>query len=160
MDKKVKPRSDEEVISWDEFFMGVAEKASERSKDPNTQVGACVANEKNHVMAVGYNGIPRKLKNDEFPWDREGESMLDVKYTFMCHAEQNAIDNRGSRELDNCTMYVTLFPCHMCAQRIIQNGITEVVYKDDKYSETESHQASLLMLKKAGVKVRQFRAKK
>ena len=66
-------RSD--YISWDEYFMGIAMLSACRSKDPNTQVGACIVNDRNRIMSVGYNGFPSGCDDDEFPWEREGSAM-------------------------------------------------------------------------------------
>ena len=136
-------------ISWDEYFMGVAILSSLRSKDPNTKVGACIVNEKNRIIGIGYNGLPYGCSDDIFPWERSGE-FLDTKYPYVVHAEPNAILN-STTSLDNATIYVTLFPCHECAKLIIQSGIKEIVYMSDKYDGTESDQASKMMLKSAGV---------
>lgn len=144
-----------DILTWDEEFMIFALAAARRSKDPNTQVGACIASPDNIPIAIGYNGFPRKVSNDDFPWDREGE-WLDTKYPYMCHAEQNAIDNRGANSLKGCRIYVTLFPCNNCAQRIIQNGLVEVVYLSDKYSDKDEFIAARKMLEAADVKMRQL----
>lgn len=136
-------------ISWDEYFMGVAMLSCMRSKDPNTKVGACIVNEKKRIVGIGYNGLPVGCSDDEFPWERKGE-FLETKYPFVVHAEPNAILN-STTSLDNATIYVTLFPCHECAKLIIQSGIKEIVYLDDKYDGTDSDLASKKMLKSAGV---------
>ena len=142
----------EDFLSWDEYFMGVAMLASYRSKDPNTQVGACIVNSKNRIMSVGYNGFPMGCSDDEFPWERQG-SAYDTKYFYVCHAELNAILNSRDSNLDGCRIYVALFPCNECAKAIIQSGIREVVYISDKYAETESTRASKRMFDAAGVKL-------
>ncbi|MCQ2486878.1 MAG: dCMP deaminase family protein [Clostridia bacterium] len=142
-------RSD--YISWDEYFMGVAILASMRSKDPNTQVGACIVSENNKILSVGYNGFPIGCDDDEFPWEREGET-LDTKYAFVCHAELNAILNARGADLTGSKIYVALFPCNECAKAIIQSGIKEVIYISDKYDGTENNVASKKMLTAAGVK--------
>ena len=145
-------RSD--YISWDEYFMGVALLAAERSKDPNTQVGACIVDANNVILATGYNGFPSGCSDDEFPWDREGEI---TKYPFVVHAELNAILNASGKDLRGSRIYVALFPCNECAKAIIQSGISEVVYLSDKYADTPATQASKLMLSKAGVKLTQMK---
>lgn len=144
-----------EHISWDDYFMGVALLAAERSKDPNTQVGACIVNEEERILSTGYNGFPYGCSDDDFPWAREGASN-DTKYPFVVHAELNAILNAGGRSLANSRIYVALFPCNECAKAIIQAGIKEVVYLSDKYANTPSTQASKRMLCAAGVKLRRF----
>lgn len=147
-------------ISWDEYFMGVAILASQRSKDPSTQVGACIVNDDNKIMSVGYNGFPRGCSDDEFPWDRSAECESETKYPYVCHAELNAILNAGGNSLKGCRIYVVLFPCNECAKAIIQSGIKEVIYISDKYKDTELVQASKRMLIAAGVKLTQFDSEK
>lgn len=144
-------------ISWDEYFMGMAILSSLRSKDPNTKVGACIADNEHKVVSIGYNGMPRHIDDDCLTWNK-GEG-LDSKYLYVCHAEFNAILNiRDGTALRGCTLYVTLFPCNECTKAIIQTGIKEVVYLDNKYKDTITTQASLKMLTLAGVKVRQYTA--
>lgn len=146
-------RSD--YISWDEYFMGVAKLSSMRSKDPNTQVGACIVSSDNKILSMGYNGFPIGCSDDEFPWNREG-APLDNKYFYTTHSELNAILNYRGGSLDGAKMYVTLFPCNECAKAIIQAGIKELVYDSDKYADTPSVSASKRMLKTAGVKYHQY----
>lgn len=139
-------------ITWDQYFMGIAIMSAQRSKDPGTQVGACIVDEDNRILSVGYNGMPAGCSDDDMPWAREGNS-LDTKYFFVCHAELNAILNyRGGGTLKGAKCYVTLFPCNECAKAIIQSGINEVIYLSDKYSDTESTIASKRMFDMAGVK--------
>jgi dCMP deaminase len=149
----MKKRTD--YLSWDEYFMGVALLSAKRSKDPNTQVGACIVNPKNKIVGVGYNGFPTGCSDDEFPWNREGD-FLDTKYPYICHAELNAVINKISADLYDCRLYVALFPCNECAKVIIQAGITEVIYLSDKYAETEAVKASRRMFQAAGVNCRQL----
>lgn len=146
----------EDYIEWDEYFMGIALLSGKRSKDPNTQVGACIVNEEKKIVGVGYNGLPIGCSDDEYPWEREGE-FLETKYPFVCHAELNAILN-STKSLKNCIIYVALFPCHECSKAIIQSGIKELVYLSDKYDGTESNIASKKMLTSAGVKIRQLKS--
>ena len=141
-------RSD--YISWDEYFMGIAMLSACRSKDPNTQVGACIVNDRNRIMSVGYNGFPSGCDDDEFPWEREGNA-FDTKYPYVCHAELNAILN-ASGDLRGCKVYVALFPCNECAKAVIQSGIRKIVYLSDKYADTDATKASKRMLDAAGVK--------
>ena len=140
----------EGYISWDEYFMGVAELASMRSKDPNTQVGACIVSNDNKILSIGYNGFPVGCSDDAFPWAREGED-LETKYVYTVHSELNAILNYRGGSLEGAKMYVTLFPCNECAKAIIQAGIRELIYGDDKYADTAAVLASKRMLKSAGV---------
>lgn len=145
-----------DYISWDQYFMGIALLSAERSKDPNTQVGACIVGEDNRILSVGYNGMPQGCEDDDMPWGRDG-SALDSKYMFVCHSELNAILNyKGTVNLKGARIYVTLFPCNECAKAIIQSGITEIIYLSDKYAETESTIASKKMFNMTGVKYRQF----
>ena len=132
-------------ISWDEYFMAIALLSAERSKDPSTQVGACVANEQNKIVGVGYNGFPLGCSDDELPWAREG-TFLNTKYPYVCHAELNAVLNAISTDLRNCRIYVGLFPCNECTKVIIQSGIKEIIYLSDKYKDTDSVRASKTML--------------
>ena len=145
----------EGYISWDDYFMGIALLASMRSKDPNTQVGCCIVNEKKIILSTGYNGFPKGCSDDEYPWEREGESNL-TKYPYVVHAELNAILNAGGKSLEGATLYVDLFPCNECAKAIIQAGIAEVVYLSDKYAESDNTIASKNMLSSAGVKMRRL----
>ena len=144
-----------DYISWDEYFMGVAILSSKRSKDPSTQVGACIVNKDKKIVGIGYNGFPHGVDDDLFPWGKEG-SYVDTKYPYVVHAEPNAILNSTS-SLVGCTIYVTLFPCCECAKLIIQSGIKEIVYISDKHSHDDSTIASKRLFEAAGVKLRQFR---
>lgn len=141
-------------ISWEEYFMGIAILSALRSKDPSTQVGACIANKENKVVSIGYNGMPHGLNDDEMPWGH-GEG-LDSKYLYVCHAEFNAILNSHISNLQGTRIYVTLFPCNECAKAIIQTGISEVIYLNDKYADTLETKASKRMLDMAGIKYRPF----
>ena len=145
----------DDYITWDEYFMGIASLSAQRSKDPNTQVGACIVNEENRIMTVGYNGMPRGCSDDEFPWEREG-GILETKYAFVCHAEMNAILNCGTADLRNNRVYVTLFPCQECTKALIQKGIKEIIYMDDKYHDTDGAAAARKMLDAAGVKYKRY----
>ena len=147
-----------DYISWDEYFMGMAVLSALRSKDPSTQVGAVIVNDEKKVVSIGYNGMPRNIDDDELTWNK-GEG-LDSKYLYVCHAELNAILNaRNGASLANCTVYVTLFPCNECTKALIQVGVKEVVYLDDKYGDTVGTQASKKMLDLAGIKYRQYNGK-
>ena len=152
------PGKRDDIISWDEFFMRAAIAASLRSKDPNTQVGACIADTNNRILSVGYNGTPRGLDDDEFPWDVSYEDPIHDKHNYVIHAEANAILNyRGSlKDLDGARVYVTLFPCHECAKTLVQAGIGEVVYLDDKYDGTTDNIISKRILDICGIKYRRI----
>ncbi len=140
-----------DYISWDEYFMGVAILSGMRSKDPNTQVGACIVSNDNKILSMGYNGFPIGCSDDEFPWDREGEP-LDNKYLYSTHSELNAILNYRGGSLEGAKIYVSLFPCNECAKAIIQAGIKTIVYASDKYADTPSVMASKRMLDASGVR--------
>ncbi|MBC5625656.1 dCMP deaminase family protein [Clostridium sp. NSJ-49] len=145
----------ETYLKWDDYFMSVALLSGMRSKDPSTQVGACIVNSSNIIESIGYNGLPKGCSDDEFPWEREGET-LDTKYLYVVHAELNAILNAKGKDLSGCTIYVALFPCNECAKAIIQSGIKEVVYLSNKYADTDSVKASKKMFSATGVKLRQL----
>lgn len=145
----------ENYLKWDEYFMGISLLSAMRSKDPQTQVGACIVNEDNRIVGIGYNGFPQKCSDLEFPWEREG-SFLETKYPYVVHAEQNAVLN-STASLKNCRIYVSLFPCHECAKYIIQSGIIEIIYQDDKYAHTDSTIASKRMFNASGVKYRRVK---
>ncbi len=141
-----------DYISWDEYFLGIAMLAARRSKDPSTQVGACIVSPDNIIISTGYNGMPKGCSDDEFPWERTGEDQNATKYPFVVHAELNAILNANGRDLRGSRIYVALFPCNECAKAIIQSGIKEVMYLSDKYDGTMGNLASKRMLDAAGVK--------
>ena len=144
----------EGYISWDEYFMGVALLSGKRSKDPGTQVGACIVDQDKKIVGVGYNGFPQGCGDDDFPWDREG-GFLETKYAYVCHAELNAILN-SIKSLKGCTIYVALFPCNECAKAIIQSGIKEIVFLSEKYKGTPTDIASKKLLNSAGVVYRKL----
>ena len=141
------------VISWDQYFMGVALLSALRSKDPSTQVGACIVNRDKRIVGVGYNGLPRGCEDTDFPWQVRDGAYQDSKYAYVVHAELNAILN-SIKALQDCLIYVSLFPCNECAKAIIQAGIKEVIYMEDKYADTDAVKASKRMFDAAGVKYR------
>ena len=141
-----------DFISWDEYFMGLALLSAKRSKDPSTQVGACIVSPTNRVLSVGYNGFAFGCSDDEFSWSREGE-FLETKYPYVVHAELNAILNNRGVSLENAKLYVALFPCNECAKAIIQSGIKEVIYLSDKYAESDEVKASKKMFLASNVKL-------
>ena len=147
----------EDYISWKEYFMGVALLAAKRSKDPNTQVGACIVDKNNIILSTGYNGFPYGCSDDNYPWEREGD---ETKYPYVVHAELNAILNANGKSLKGAKIYVDLFPCNECAKAIIQSGISEVIYMYDKYADSEATIAAKQMFTSAGVKLTQFKSKK
>ena len=145
----------EDYISWDEYFMGVAKLSGMRSKDPHTQVGACIVSQNNKILSMGYNGFPVGCSDDAFPWQRDGDP-LENKYFYTTHPELNAILNYGGGSLEGTKLYVSLFPCNECAKAVIQSGIGEIIYDSDKYQHTPSVIASKKMLDAAGVKYRKY----
>ena len=138
--------------------MGIALLSCKRSKDPNTKVGACIVDDDNKVVSIGYNGMPKGLDESKLSWNKnEG---LDSKYLYVCHAEFNAILNtRNGSSLKGCTLYVTLFPCNECAKAIVQTGIKKIVYLDDKYHDTLFTQASRKLLLLAGVELEEYKGR-
>ncbi|XP_026467047.1 deoxycytidylate deaminase [Ctenocephalides felis] len=145
-----------EYLEWEEYFMAVAFLAAKRSKDPVSQVGACIVNDEKRIVGVGYNGLPMGCSDDEFPWNKDGSDPLQTKYFYVCHAEVNAIMNKNSADVRNCIIYVGLFPCNECAKIIIQSGIKEVIFMSDKHGHKLHTIASKRMLQAAGVKYRQY----
>ena len=150
----------EDFITWDEYFMGVAKFSAFRSKDPNTQVGACIVSEDNKILSMGYNGFPRGCADDVFPWGRDNSENdpYNSKYLYVTHSELNAILNYRGGSLEGSKLYVTLFPCNECAKAIIQAGIKTVVYAEDKYADTDVVKASKRMLNAAGVRYYEYQA--
>mgnify|MGYP001088756366 CR=1 FL=1 len=144
-----------DYITWDEYFMGVAKLSGMRSKDPNTQVGACIVSKENKILSMGYNGFPKGCDDDEYPWNRDGD-VYDSKYAYVTHSELNAILNYNGGSLAGAKLYVSLFPCNECAKAIIQSGIKEVIYDSDKYADTSSVVASKRMMDSAGVRYHQY----
>jgi len=143
-------------LSWDEYFMSVANLSSLRSKDPRTKVGSCIVNARNHIVGVGYNGFPVGISDEDFPWEREGD-FLDTKYPYVVHAEQNAILN-AHISIEGCRIYTSSFPCHECAKYIIQAGIKEVIYMRENGSDENSKAASKRMFHAAGIGYRKMEA--
>lgn len=146
----------ESYLNWDSYFMSVAFLSAMRSKDPSTQVGACIVSPDNKIVGIGYNGFPHGCSDDTLPWAREAPNWLDTKYPYVCHAELNAILNKNVSDLRSCRIYVALFPCNECSKLIVQSGIKEVVYLGDKYKHTPTMIASRRILEMAGLSVRQF----
>lgn len=147
------------IITWDEYFMGIAKLSAKRSKDPNTQVGCCIVNEDKKIVAVGYNGMPRGCVDEKFPWHVKEGKLQETKYAYVVHAELNAILN-ATTPLKDCILYVTLFPCNECTKAIIQAGIKEIVYEDNKYEGVEFDLAAKMMLQQTNIKIRQFKGEK
>ncbi|MCI0450520.1 MAG: dCMP deaminase family protein [Chlorobi bacterium] len=144
-----------DYISWDEYFMGIALLSAKRSKDPNTQVGACIVNQYNKIVGIGYNGFPIGCSDDELPWEKSSDKPNETKYPYVVHAEANSILN-STKDLHGSRIYVALFPCNECTKLIIQSGIKEIIFLSDKYKDTDSVKASKKMLDMAGVKYKQL----
>jgi len=160
------PSARPEYLSWDDYFMAVAFLSAQRSKDPNKQVGACIVGVDHIILGIGYNGFPRGCPDGKLPWAKVSTdgSSLGTKYPYVVHAEANSILNaKITSSLAGASIYVTMFPCNECAKLIIQAGIREVVYYEDKQKSkpgtapNEAYQASCQMLSMAGVGVRQHR---
>ncbi|KAG9510524.1 Deoxycytidylate deaminase, partial [Fragariocoptes setiger] len=151
--RTVTRRSDN--LGWVDYFMAVACLTAQRSKDPSTQVGACIVDQQNKIVGVGYNGLPRGLDDDLMPWEKEGD-FIKTKYAYIVHAELNAILNCIKTDQRDCTLYVSHFPCNECAKCIIQSGIKKIFYLSDKHHERETTKASKIMFKMAGVKCEQY----
>ncbi|XP_048160711.1 deoxycytidylate deaminase isoform X3 [Corvus hawaiiensis] len=149
----------EDYLEWPEYFMAVAFLSAQRSKDPSSQVGACIVNSENKIVGIGYNGMPNGCSDDVLPWTRTGANRLDTKYPYVCHAELNAIMNKNSADVKGCSMYVALFPCNECAKLIIQAGIKEVIFMSDKYHDTTEMTAARRMFDLAGIIYREFKPK-
>ncbi|KAG5684011.1 hypothetical protein PVAND_013264 [Polypedilum vanderplanki] len=148
-----------DYLNWEDYFMGIAFLAAQRSKDPATQVGACIVNDEMKIVAIGYNGFPINCSDDKFPWTKESNDPLENKYMYVCHAEVNAILNKNSFDVKGCSLYVALFPCNECAKIIIQSRIKEIVYLSDKHADKPQTKASKMMLDSAGIKYRQYKPK-
>ncbi len=144
-----------DYLSWDQYFMGIALLSAGRSKDPHTQVGACIVDPNNKILSMGYNGMPIGCSDDLYPWGNQGDE-LDTKYLYVCHAELNSILNYSGQSLKGARIYTTLFPCNECTKALIQSGIKEVIYMDDKYRDTPSVIAAKRMMKSAGVTHRKY----
>ena len=149
-----------DYLEWDEYFMAIAKLSAMRSKDPSTQVGACIVSNDNRILSIGYNGAPNGFSDEKFPWGRDWKN-LDTKYPYVCHAELNAILNyRGSKkDLEDARIYVDLFPCNECAKIIIQSGIKEVIYLSDKYANSENNIASRKLFDECGVQYNKIKLK-
>lgn len=148
----------QDYLSWDQYFMGIAKLSALRSKDPNTSVGACIVDKNNKILSVGYNGMPQGCSDDEYPWERTSHDPLQTKYLYVCHAELNALLNYDGNNVKGARIYTTLFPCNECTKALIQSGIKEVIYFEDKYADTASVIAAKKMMKSAGISYRNYQA--
>ncbi|KAK9509918.1 hypothetical protein O3M35_004805 [Rhynocoris fuscipes] len=162
LDDPIEPernKSRKDYLKWNDYFMALAFLAAQRSKDPCTQVGACIVNSDNRIVGMGYNGMPTGCDDNEFPWGKS-DSNINHKSFYVCHAEMNAVLNKNSYDLKNCRIYVGLFPCNECAKVIIQSGIREVIYLSDRKAHKLSTQASKRMFDASGVKYWQYTPEK
>lgn len=146
----------QDYISWDAYFMGIAMLSAQRSKDPNTCVGACLVSPDNKILSLGYNGMPIGCSDDDYPWEREAENPLDTKYLYVCHAEMNALLNYSGIGLKGAKLYVTLFPCNECTKALIQSSIHEIIYLHDKYPDSPSTIAAKRMMKTTNLICRKY----
>ncbi|XP_032079697.1 deoxycytidylate deaminase isoform X1 [Thamnophis elegans] len=149
----------DDYLEWPEYFMAVAFLSAQRSKDPNSQVGACIVNSENKIVGIGYNGMPNGCSDDLLPWTRTADNKLNTKYPYVCHAELNAIMNKNSADVKGCSIYVALFPCNECAKLIIQAGIKEVIFMSDKYHDTPEMIAARRLFDLAGILYTKFKPK-
>lgn len=145
-----KKRTD--YIGWEEYFMGIAKLTSLRSKDPRKQVGCCIVRD-HKILSVGYNGFPNNCSDDEYPWNSANTNPLEVKDFYVVHAELNAILN-SNFDLKDSTVYTTLFPCNECAKALIQVGVKEVIFLEDK--DSIKTQAAKRMFKTANINCRKY----
>ena len=147
----------DKYLSWEEYFMALAELVSLRSKDPRTKVGAVIIDKNNNtIVSTGYNGFPRGCSDKEFPWSKGFDvEYHDTKYAYVVHAELNAILTAG-RRLSDCILYTTYSPCNECMKAIIQSGIKEVIYKHEYDPGLPANIAASRMAKSAGVILRKY----
>lgn len=156
LDSKVVGGKRKDYLCWDDYFMAVAFLSAQRSKDPSTQVGACIVDSDKKIVGIGYNGMPIGCDDDKLPWGKSSDDWLETKYPYVCHAEMNAILNKNGASVKGCSIYVALFPCNECAKIIIQSGIKRVFYYSDKHHEKPSMEASRRLLDIAGVQVTHY----
>jgi dCMP deaminase len=134
---------------WDRVWISIAQIIKQRSKDPNTQVGAVVVSPNNRSMHCGYNGFPVGVKDTPKRWERP------TKHDFILHAEKNAILN-SKENLEGWTLYVTLFPCVLCATIIIQSGIKRVVYGEKPHRPQSKYDLSTEIMVEAGIAIEKY----
>ena len=152
----------ENYSTWDEYFMGLAMWSSTRSKDPKSQVGACIVNDEKRIISVGYNGLTRGMDDNNFPWDSIGEEtncLFTTKNPWVVHSELNAILNSHGTDLKGTTMYITLFPCNECAKAIIQVGIKKVIYLR-MYDHQDLVEITKNMFENAGIECVPYNSKR
>jgi dCMP deaminase len=101
------------------YFMQIAHAAAERSKDPNTKVGAIIVGPNDEIVSTGYNGLPRKINDDQLFWGQ--------KEHFVIHAELNAILH-AKQSVQGCTLYSTHHPCISCTKVLVQCGISTIYW--------------------------------
>lgn len=140
------------VEKWEDWFLELAKVVSRKSKDPSTKVGAVIADDKNRLISVGFNGYPRGIADT-------GLDNREEKYAKVIHAEINAI-LFARRDLTDCTLYIyPLAPCSNCMSVIIQSGISRIITLTNSINIESikrwemSNQIGLKMAKEANVKV-------
>lgn len=114
-------------MNWEEYFFDIIKSIEKKSKDPSTRVGCVIVTPSHEIVTTGFNGFPRRVRDDIDQVPQRYERPL--KYLFTEHAERNAIYAAARRgvALDGCTIYVEWNPCADCMRGIIQSGIREVV---------------------------------
>lgn len=141
-------------MNWDERWIGMASYVAEWSKDRSRKMGAVIVDDRNVVVAFGWNGFPRGVDDNV-----ESRHQRPEKYNWTEHAERNALYNAaacGSSTL-NCRIYQTMYPCSPCARGLVQAGIKEIVtFEPDWNDETykDDFRTSKEMLEECGVVVR------
>ena len=160
--KKVKARKN--YLSWDDTFIMIAQVIAQRSKDPSTQTGAVVVDEDNIVLGLGYNGWAKGVKEGHFSWSKDyglnKKDILNTKYPYVVHAEVNAILS-SNKSVKGAKLYCYLFPCSECTKVIIQSGVKEVIYEDDRQDQNSNNFAvSKKLFDLSGVKHRKYNSKK
>lgn len=141
-----------QVPSWDDYFLAIARTVATRSKDPDTQVGCVVVDERHRVVLTGYNGAEPGVDDDALDWSRP------AKYAWIRHAEWNAMHGSYITQWDGtslCTLYCTGFPCSDCMQKIATKGIKRVVCGQQPIHMVDHAERakSLAIATAAGIKV-------
>jgi len=144
----------EHVESWDEYFLWIAEAVAIKSKDPKCSVGAVIVSHDNILLSTGFNGLARRIYDDERLL-ADAEEKLKV----ICHAEANAIFNaaRIGVALHGASIFVTKFPCLACCNAIIQAGITRIYTHDKRFWDDDpldsDHHHKRAVLRQARIKI-------
>jgi len=144
-------------MNWDKYFVSMLYLVAMKSKDQKTQNATIIVGPDNEIRSTGYNSFPRGI-NDNLPERQERPE----KYFWVEHGERNAVYNaaRVGISLKGCRAYVTGIPCMDCARGLVQSGIIEIIthtikkYESDLWDEHEKR--TLVLLKEAGVSLRQY----